>query len=515
MRDYLPIPNSPAESDCDDEIAFKEFRFPQRRRRCFRFFSTVARKCRRIFRPFYVFITLLLFLFAQVTFNASYTSPPPFDIPSNETVYIAANIVNENLIRGEWGRSLVGLVDLIGKDRVFVSVYGGPKAALQELEDMLDCEYSIVSEEELPMDVDHLPHINLPTTGEAKIKRIAYLASARNQALAPLDTMDRRFDKLLFLNDVFFSPAEAARLLWGTNVINGKAEYRAVCATDFAASWKYYDTFATRDLEGYSLGLPIYPWFSGAGNAQSRSDVLSGKDAVRVKSCWGGMVAFDATYFQSASLSLGEVNQTRTQHEEEKVQLPLRFRSEPDPFYDSSECCLIHADLAALPRLLPSTNNGPSYQADDLGIYMNPYVRVTYDSQTRSYIGFAKRFERLFAIPQAIITKLVHLPVHNARRKEEAGDIIDDYTWYSNRTEATRGGSELEHKSPRRSKPTLEEWQSKGHWEEVQRVASRGGFCAVRQLLVHKEGPLEDGERNWENISGELPPPAQRFNHGR
>ncbi|KAH8801494.1 cryptococcal mannosyltransferase 1-domain-containing protein [Xylogone sp. PMI_703] len=512
MRDYEPLPRSSVDTDFDEEVALKELRYLQRpRRHCCFSISTLIRKGRRVFRPLYLLITLILFLFVQVTFNASYVSPPPFDIPSNETVYIAANIVNGDLISGAWGKSLAGLVDLIGKDRVFVSIYGGPKSALLELEDMLDCEYSIVPEEDYPIEVDHLPRITLPTTSEQKIKRIAYLASVRNRALAPLDALNRRFDKLLFLNDVIFSPQDATRLLWGTNVIDGKAEYRSVCATDFATSWKYYDTFATRDLQGYSIGLPIFPWFANEGSAQSRNDVLAEKDAVRVKSCWGGMVAFDARYFQPEDPSakavlapprsvprLQEKNHYWDQYEE-PAKLPLRFRAEPDPFYDSSECCLIHADISSLPEF---TSSRPS-SSRDLGIFMNPYVRVTYDSQTHSYLWIAKRFERLFALPQAIINKIVHLPVYNARRTEEAGDVISDRIWIPYNT--SNPSKEF---SSERGAPDLtpEDWNNLGRYENVQRISRRGGFCAVRQLLVYKPGPLEEGERNWENLRREMPP---------
>ncbi|RFU29696.1 hypothetical protein B7463_g6629, partial [Scytalidium lignicola] len=534
MRDYESLPRSSLDSDFDDdEAALKEFRRQQwRRRRRFLSISVLLRKCRRICRPLYLLIALLLFLLVQVTFNGSYTSPPPFDIPPNETVYIAANIVNSDLISGAWGKNLVGLVKLIGKERVFVSIYGGPKSALRELESMLDCEYSIVSEEESPIDVAHLPHITLPTTGEQKVKRIAYLASVRNRALEPLDTLDRRFDKLLFVNDVFFSPSDATRLLWGTNIIDGKARYRSVCATDFTTSWKYYDTFATRDLEGYSIGLPIFPWFANEGSAVSRRDVLAEKDAVRVKSCWGGMVAFDARYFQPSDTNaktaldhprsfpdLQEKEEDRDQHEE-PAGLPLRFRAEPEPFYDSSECCLIHADIASIPRFTSSSHDHPPPSSKDMGIFMNPYVRVTYDSQTRSYIWLAKRFERLFALPQAIINKFAHLPVHNARREEEVGEIIKDRVWQPyNNTSSSLNKDELlaklgsERDIRYRSDFTPGDWESMGRYEDVDRVARRGGFCAVRQLLVYREGKLEEGERNWQNLLGELPPLEKSPNH--
>lgn len=230
------------------------------------------------------------------------------------------------------------LVDGIGRERVFVSVYGGPRGALKELERMLgEVEKRIVSEEEEGLDMGGMQRTVLPT-GEKRVKRIAWLAEVRNKLLEPLysvldsgsgfmststgaskksklelnpnpnfnstsrflskDGTHLTFSKLLFINDVYFTPSDALRLLWGTNLdSNGVARYKAVCAADFVSSWKFYDTFATRDVEGYSIGVPIYPWFANEGEARSRRDVLEGRDSVRVRSCWGGMVAFEGGYF--------------------------------------------------------------------------------------------------------------------------------------------------------------------------------------------------------------------------
>jgi hypothetical protein len=96
---------------------------------------------------------------------------------------------------------------------------------------------------------------------------------------------------------VFFDPIEAAQLLFSTNVgPNGRAEYSAACAVDFIAKVMFYDTFVVHDMEGYGMGLMFYPWFPATDEQQSRNDVLALKDAVRVRSCWGGMAAFDAGY---------------------------------------------------------------------------------------------------------------------------------------------------------------------------------------------------------------------------
>lgn len=65
--------------------------------------------------------------------------------PNNEKIFIAANILKEDLIRGEWGKAVLELVDLLGEDNVFTSVYendSGPGTAdaLRELRNKLRCK---------------------------------------------------------------------------------------------------------------------------------------------------------------------------------------------------------------------------------------------------------------------------------------------------------------------------------------------------------------------------------------
>ncbi|KAL5348044.1 hypothetical protein ACLOAV_006524 [Pseudogymnoascus australis] len=516
--EYDPIPLS--DFDDIDSERYKSNHWA-RRRRCPSVLH-LFRRAPRFFRPLYLIIAFIAFLNWQVIFNASYMNPPPFTIPPEGNVYIAANIINADLITGAWGESLKDLVGLIGKDRVYVSIYGGPTAALKTLESKLDCDNSLVSEEDDPIDLDALPHITL-SNGKQRTKRITFLAEVRNKAMEPLNTLDKTFDKVLFINDVFFSAADAARILWGTNVnAQGVSQYKAACSMDFINSWKYYDTFATRDFEGYSMGLPIYPWFSSEGNAVSRRDVLAGRDAVRVKSCWGGMVAFDARYLQRDLSSTTKASATREEPDDlatrkvEPLQLPLRFRSEPEPFWDSSECCLIHADImAATPFQEPSEEVSKTYGD---GIFVNPYVRVTYDASTRNYLWLAQRFERLFSGLQSIINSIAKLPKYNYRRAEAEGDIVDDREWVPHTTSRTRqelGGessskvSEMASSRVKRSASGAgkgkEYWDKKGHYVDVKREATRGGYCGIRSLLVLRESKGE-GEGNWDTMLDEVPP---------
>ncbi|CZR66866.1 uncharacterized protein PAC_16767 [Phialocephala subalpina] len=476
---YTPLPRSSSDSFSRDspsssrsnsnseEEEFKDKPLPllPRRRRA----SLLLRKCRRCCRPLYVGMFLFVLLAWQIIFNGSYSdgSAPKYEINKEEKVFIAANIIDGDLIRGAWGRSLLELVERIGKDRVYVSIYGGPPDALKDLEQMLECETRIVSEESDPINLQSVARTQLPT-GESRIKRITFLAEVRNKVLEPLrdgsawksmggkGVVDKiglgkkgGFEKVLFINDVFFDAEGATRLLWGTNLDkDGKAGgYKAVCAADFVTSWKYYDTFATRDAEGYSIGIPLFPWFSAEGDAISRNDVLAGRDAVRVKSCWGGMVAFDGWYFQPGN-PLESESISASQHKEstnasgkgkgKKVdgvgipELPLRFRSEAEPFWDSSECCLIHADIMSLPT---TESEVDTY---DTGIYMNPYVRTAYSSSAFAYIGTAKRFERVFSPLQRILNYFASMPRFNYRRAEKEGQIVHDKLWisvHSNMTE--------------------------------------------------------------------------------
>ncbi|KAH0297552.1 hypothetical protein KCU71_g13326, partial [Aureobasidium melanogenum] len=322
------------------------------------------------------------------------TEPGRINI-NEEKVFIASSIYDKQgeLTSGPWAQNLLDLVDLLGPENVFLSVFEDDpddlaRASLEQFSKQLKFAGHV--------DRAALPHVELPT-GEKRLKRIEFLAHVRNRALAPLEdpksaAYSVRFDKLLYVNDVVFDPIDAANLIFSTNIDeNGKAKYHAACAADFINPFKYYDTFATRDDQGNRIGVPIYPWFSGADESSSRRDVLDQKDAVRVRSCWGGMTVFNtASWFQTddihadsgvADLTLDH-NITSSRKTSKDIYdhtattsllrnftpnttTPIRFRANPDTYWDASECCLIHADLEA------AVQRSGSSSAD---IYLNPYI---------------------------------------------------------------------------------------------------------------------------------------------
>ncbi|KAI4112979.1 MAG: hypothetical protein LQ345_005953 [Seirophora villosa] len=334
---------------------------------------------------------------------------------------------------------------------------------------------SLVSER-LPL--KEIPWVTTPS-GQNKTKRIAFLAEVRNRALRPLKSNQAvHFDKLLYINDVFFNPVDAANLLFSTNYLPpGSTQYQAACAVDFINAFKFYDRFALRDFDGYTSGIPFFPWFTGAGQGTSRRDVLAQQDAVRVRACWGGMVAFEAEWFQNRYPAQSG-NDFLESHDPSSSVSPLRFRHEEDPFWEASECCLIHADLTLLSHGTDSTEIS--------GIFMNPYVRVAYDRYTLSWLPYTRRIERLYSWIHTILNRMVGMPQYNPRRLERPGDDVIEKVWKYDET-ASKTGS-----------------HPQGSYHEIRRTAGPGRFCGTRRLMVLNADPKK-GQKNWENV--QLPPP--------
>ncbi|KAL9036275.1 MAG: hypothetical protein Q9214_006210, partial [Letrouitia sp. 1 TL-2023] len=145
----------------------------------------------------------------------------------------------------------------------------------------------------------------------------------------------------------------------------------------------------------------------------------------------------------------------------------VRFRAEPDLFWEASECCLVHADL--------QTASNKSFTNEDIGIYMNPYVRVAYSSWTLKLLRITRRIERLYTVPHSLINFLARMPRFNPRRTELAGQEVKGKVWVTD-AKLEKGGS----------------------FQEINRPAANGGYCGFRTLQLIKEKQPQKGERNWE-----------------
>jgi len=325
------------------------------------------------------------------------------------------------------------------------------------------------------------------------------LAEVRNRLFRPLDpafahneshvpgfrsVAESHFDKLLFLNDVYFSPGDAAQLLFSTNGgFDSRAQYRAACAVDFVNGVMFYDSFVVRDTDGYGMGLMFYPWFSTAGSGTSRKDVLFRTDAVRVRTCWGGMAAFDAAVFRftdsrmavDQALSVSSINMGSP-----NASLIIKFRSSDEAYWEAAECCLIFADIEQL--------YGPSDYDAGTGVFVNPYIRVAYTQTTWEWLSFYRRFERMFEYLQFIVSWIGY-PEYNPRRTHNPGDTVDELVWDHSLMDRTTSSSH-----------PLEQ----GRLSMVHRQAAPGGFCGQRRMFIMKQevekANEEGGGRNWDKI---------------
>ncbi|KAK6226812.1 hypothetical protein QIS74_00367 [Colletotrichum tabaci] len=287
-----------------------------------------------------------------------------------ERVYIAGMHYNDAaLIREHWAGAVLALVDALGRDNVFVSVYESgswddSKAALRALDEelerrgvrrnvVLDDRSHLEEVEAVPADGEEREGWIRTARGRREMRRIPFLARLRNLTLKDLWARGEEgevFDKVIFLNDVVFTTEDVLALLDTNNGL-----YAAACSLDFSHPPSYYDTFALRDSDGQAHLMQTWPYFR---SRRSREAMTAYSDAVPVRSCWNGIVAMPAAPFLAASREKGGRGR-------------LAFRAVPDSLaeeqhLEASECCLIHVDNPL---------------SESLGVYLNPRVRVGYSPE--------------------------------------------------------------------------------------------------------------------------------------
>ena len=308
------------------------------------------------------------------------------DLPrelQSQKIYIAAQFwTSEDVLVDFWLKQFLKLVDVLGRQNVYVSIL--ESGSLDNTADAirwLDSELerlgigrTVITDPTTHEDAVNAGHIDQDghhksgwietgernTSGQKQLRRIPYLSGLRNRGLEPLLRMHknagRTFDKILYLNDVYFEPSDILTLL----ATNG-GHFDVACGIDFHYPPAFYDTFALRDAEGRGPVMATFPYFR---SAETRNPILQGVPAP-VTSCWNGVLLVDAApyYDQIRSTTKGSARQQET---------GLRFRGVPDSLalhhLEASECCLIHADLVA---------SGYAHK----GIFLNPAVRSGYTTQ--------------------------------------------------------------------------------------------------------------------------------------
>ncbi|TVY48781.1 Alpha-1,3-mannosyltransferase [Lachnellula occidentalis] len=325
---------------------------------------------RRSFRPRLLLLALITFIFLDYLLCTSAAPGPKrtseLSAPlAREQIFIVSIQRNsEYMLRLYWNAALLSLVSFLGPQNVFVSILESgslddTKGALRDLEQALNDlgaenrivlgetqEEQIAGQKHVPVDRDGWLYTGREGFGDGgwEKRRIPHLAKLRNNAMEPLFLVKRKFDKVLWVNDVVFTNEDVATLL-----STREGNYAAACAMDFSSdAAAYYDTFALRDSSGLKTGSIYYPYFLSRPSLQS----LLSLQPIPVQSCWNGLVSFAAASFYTYP--------------------QLKFRGISDSLagehLEGSECCLIHSDNHVL--------------RDSKGVWMNPNVRVTYNAST-------------------------------------------------------------------------------------------------------------------------------------
>lgn len=309
------------------------------------------------------------------------------DLPQhlqNQKIYITAQFwTSEHVLVEFWLKQFLKLVDVLGTKNVYVSlVSSGSLDRTSDTVQWLDMQLAKLRVEKTTVidPATHADAVNASSVdkdghhkrgwietgdpnvepGTKELRRIPYLSNLRNRGLEPLINMHmkhgRTFDKILYLNDVYFEPSDILTLL-ATN----EGVYDVACGIDFHLPPAFYDVFAARDIEKRGPVMTSFPYFRAQG---TRDAIMAGLPA-RVASCWNGVMLADAAAYY---------DKVRGDEHGHRMYAGLRFRGVSDSLaaqhLEASECCLINADLVA---------NGYGKR----GIFLNPAVRVGYD--TRAY----------------------------------------------------------------------------------------------------------------------------------
>lgn len=323
--------------------------------------------------------TMLMFVLA-CSMSAVRTQPR-VEAP-NGVYFIASNLYNSEAILPKYTDALLTAIDKIGRRRVFVSIYeNNSKDRTPELLRILD--------EKLKANgvARRIVHEDLPSSFYQQ-GRIERLSKLRNKVLEPLYAEARNglngssFEKVVFLNDILYTPETLLKLLRTEN-----GEYDQACAIDYF--WLgIYDTWIVRDRNAKKV-RPLWPYFA----LREDKRTVRQRGIVPVNSCWNGMTAFDARWFLTMANDTNTVQHSdasdenqpaiariplpfkpHDDHFDTPATLPLHFRSSRDCY--ESECLLSSLDMHRIakpirPRIFINSDLVVAYEYQDFFMYDN------------------------------------------------------------------------------------------------------------------------------------------------
>ncbi|KZV67558.1 glycosyltransferase family 69 protein [Peniophora sp. CONT] len=306
---------------------------------------------------------------------------------ASKNVFIAANLYNSENILPTFFQELPVLIEHLGKESVFVSVY--ESNSKDRTPEMLQLLEGVLFALGVPHTIVYAKQDDKPPG-----TRIEMLADVRNRALDPLYTGEaaqfmpgEEFDEILFMNDIAFCAADMLELLLEKRVQGANQ----ACTVDYMEA-VIYDRWVLRDIHG----KPFYRWqdvswfykilpapFLSRFTPPLPDDPAAAKRfasnlPVQVFSCWNGAVALDADVF--------------AQEEPEGIRFRVAANSEEggkDAAGEeavasdrSSECFLISVDMwkARRGKVMVVPKASVSYDTKHYHTYRKDYIRPADDA---------------------------------------------------------------------------------------------------------------------------------------
>ncbi|KAJ1826564.1 hypothetical protein LPJ56_002114, partial [Coemansia sp. RSA 2599] len=229
------------------------------------------------------------------------------------SIFVAVNLHNSEHILPNMAAQLLALADVLGHRQVFLSIYesGSTDRTKEILEEFAQTMDALGIENKVV--VDSVPK-------QERVHRIEYMAQVRNRALEPLYRDQRRFSKVVFLNDVFFCFLDILELLFQSQLNSA----HLTCAEDYElrhGALSFYDTWVSRDILGNAF-KPRHHNIADDGIA-----LLShlNNRPFQVQCCWNGLAVIDASVFAEPHI--------------------IRFRRSRPNECSASECSLLCNDM--------------------------------------------------------------------------------------------------------------------------------------------------------------------------
>jgi hypothetical protein len=182
-------------------------------------FRRISRLRLKLFLAFCALASLLEIFYLHRIFLSSLDSSLSPQSGRQRIFVASTHWNNEAIIRSHWNAAILELVQEIGVENIYISIYESgswddSKGALRELD--LELERLGVSKTVILDETTHVDEIEKPPAasgwidtprGKKELRRIPYLSRLRNLSLKPLHDLAKsgtKFDYVLFLNDVVF-----------------------------------------------------------------------------------------------------------------------------------------------------------------------------------------------------------------------------------------------------------------------------------------------------------------------